>query len=81
MNVAHLLPQGSLRREVMGDEQREATDDELAQMRELAVAEMQGGAWGMSYGLIYVPSHPPITLAKSTRRDTRGAANFRCRRR
>lgn len=56
VNVAHLLPQGSLRRDVMGSEQRQATDDELARMKELADKAMQDGAWGMSSGLIYVPS-------------------------
>ena len=56
VNVAHLLPQGSLRREVMGSEQRKATADELARMKQLAARAMQDGAWGMSTGLIYVPS-------------------------
>lgn len=56
VNVAHLLPQGSLRREVMGTEQRSATAEELAKMRELAEKAMQDGVWGMSSGLIYVPS-------------------------
>ena len=56
VNVAHLLPQGSLRREVIGSEQRPATDDELARMKVLADQAMQDGAWGMSSGLIYVPS-------------------------
>lgn len=56
VNVAHLLPQGSLRREVVGNEQRPATDDELARMRELADKALHDGAWGMSSGLIYVPS-------------------------
>ena len=56
VNVAHLLPQGSLRGEVMGNERRKATEEELSKMRELADAAMAGGAWGMSSGLIYVPS-------------------------
>lgn len=56
VNVAHLLPQGSLRREILGSERRQATDDELARMKELADQAMQDGAWGMSTGLIYVPS-------------------------
>ena len=56
VNVAHLLPQGSLRREVIGNEQRVATNDELTRMKELAGKAMQDGAWGMSSGLIYVPS-------------------------
>ena len=56
VNVAHLLPQGTLRREVMQTERREANGDELDQMSELARKAMQDGAWGMSTGLIYVPS-------------------------
>ncbi len=56
VNVAHLLPQGSLRREVMGLDQREASNDEIERMRTLAEKAMQDGAGGMSSGLIYVPS-------------------------
>lgn len=55
-NVAHLLPQGSLRDAVMGTANRAATPEELARMRELAEAAMKDGVWGMSTGLIYVPS-------------------------
>lgn len=55
-HVAHLLPQGSLREQVVGLAQRAATDDELKQMRDLARQAMEAGAWGMSTGLIYVPS-------------------------
>lgn len=54
-HVAHLLPQGSLRSCVMGSSRREATDDELAKMLELAEQAMLDGAYGMSTGLIYVP--------------------------
>lgn len=55
-NIIHLLPQGSLRREVMKSERREASEAELARMEELARQAMVDGAWGMSTGLIYVPS-------------------------
>ncbi|MEX0718296.1 MAG: D-aminoacylase [Planctomycetaceae bacterium] len=55
-NVIHLLPQGTLRREVVGEAQRKATADEIARMKELAEKAMRDGAWGMSTGLIYVPS-------------------------
>ncbi len=55
-NVAHLLPQGNLRDKVVGDVDRKATDDEIQQMRDLAAKAMHDGAWGMSTGLIYVPS-------------------------
>lgn len=55
-NVAHLLPQGSLRGKVLGSAQRKATADEIKQMRDLADKAMRDGAFGMSTGLIYVPS-------------------------
>ena len=55
MNVAHLIPHGSLRGEVIGPTRRPPTADELAKMQELARAGMQAGAWGMSTGLQYVP--------------------------
>ena len=55
-NVAHLLPQGSLRGYVMETAQHAPTADELAKMKQLADTAMQDGAWGMSTGLIYVPS-------------------------
>ena len=55
-NVVHLLPQGNLRREVVGTSRRKATRDEIVRMRELTEKAMQDGAWGMATGLIYVPS-------------------------
>lgn len=55
-NVAHLLPQGSLRDAVLGTAHRAAEAAELEQMKNLADKAMQEGAWGMSTGLIYVPS-------------------------
>lgn len=55
-NVAHLLPQGALRGSVVGSAQRAAKPDEIAKMRDLADKAMRDGAWGMSTGLIYVPS-------------------------
>ncbi|TVP96163.1 MAG: D-aminoacylase [Planctomycetaceae bacterium] len=54
-HVAHLLPQGSLRRQVMGSSRRDATAEEMAKMLELAERAMSDGAFGMSTGLIYVP--------------------------
>jgi N-acyl-D-aspartate/D-glutamate deacylase len=55
-NVAHLLPQGNLRDAVVGSLQRTATPEELMRMKNLARLAMRDGAWGMSTGLIYVPS-------------------------
>lgn len=56
LNIMHLLPQGDLRQRVIGLDQRKATPKELDQMRELTRKAMLEGAWGMSTGLIYVPS-------------------------
>lgn len=53
--IAHLLPQGSLRSEVMGKSGRKPTAEEMARMLELADKAMQDGAFGMSTGLIYIP--------------------------
>ncbi len=55
-HVMHLLPQGSLRDRVMGRARRAATADELNEMLRLAEQAMRDGAFGMSTGLIYVPS-------------------------
>ena len=55
-NVCHLIPQGNLRSEVVGSQERPATPEEIAKMKQLAEKAMQDGAWGMSTGLIYVPS-------------------------
>ena len=55
-NVAHLLPQGGLRSHVVGTTQRAAKPAEIAKMRDLADKAMRDGAWGMTTGLIYVPS-------------------------
>ena len=54
-NVAHLLPQGSLRSEVMGKTDRKPSEEELVRMRELAAKAMREGAFGMTTGLIYIP--------------------------
>ena len=55
-NVAHLLPQGSLRSHVVGSVDRKATAAELQEMQRIAQKAMEDGAWGMSTGLIYTPS-------------------------
>lgn len=55
-NVAHLIPQGSLRRQVVGSVNRRATPEELDAMRLRVQQAMEAGAWGMSTGLIYTPS-------------------------
>jgi N-acyl-D-aspartate/D-glutamate deacylase len=55
INVAHLIPHGEVRDNVMGKVRRAPTADELKQMQDLADAGMQQGAWGMSTGLQYIP--------------------------
>lgn len=55
-NVIQLLPHGALRRSVMGTAERKPTGDELAKMKALVDRAMKQGAWGISTGLIYVPS-------------------------
>lgn len=54
-NVAHLIPQGTIRRYVVGSENRNATPEEMERMREIVRGAMEDGAWGMSTGLIYSP--------------------------
>jgi N-acyl-D-amino-acid deacylase len=55
INIAQLVPHGSIRDKVMGKVRRAPTDKELEQMQKLAEEGMQQGAWGMSTGLQYVP--------------------------
>ncbi|MCP3694936.1 MAG: D-aminoacylase [Planctomycetaceae bacterium] len=55
-NVMHLVPQGSVRRQVTGNENRAASPREIKQMADLVEKGMRDGAWGMSTGLIYLPS-------------------------
>jgi len=55
-NVIHLMPHGSVRRSVMGSANRAPTAEELERMKSLIDRGMRAGAWGMSTGLIYVPS-------------------------
>jgi N-acyl-D-amino-acid deacylase len=56
-NVAHLLPHGSLRTQVMGKEDRAPTTEELSKMQDLAQRAMEDGAFGMATGLIYIPGN------------------------
>jgi N-acyl-D-aspartate/D-glutamate deacylase len=55
INIAQLVPHGAVRDQVMGKVRRAPTEKELAQIKELAAAGMDQGAWGMSTGLQYVP--------------------------
>lgn len=55
VNVAQLIPHGSLRREVVGMDNRDATPRELEQMKELVRVDMEQGAFGLSSGPFYAP--------------------------
>lgn len=55
-NVAHLIPHGEVRSAVLGRRQADPTAVQLDEMRRLVAQAMEEGAWGMSTGLIYVPS-------------------------
>ncbi len=55
-NVASFVGNGSLRSYVMGVEDREATEEEMNQMKELLAREMREGAVGVSSSLLYAPS-------------------------
>ncbi len=54
-NVASLIGHGSVRREVLKEENRQPTTEELDRMRQIVDRAMRDGAVGMSTGLIYVP--------------------------
>jgi len=55
VNLATLIGHGSVRREVMKEEDRQPSSEELSRMREIVRAAMREGAVGISTGLIYVP--------------------------
>jgi len=55
INVATLIGHNSVRREVMGLDDRAPTAQELKQMQALVAKAMQDGAVGLSTGLLYVP--------------------------
>lgn len=57
MNVAFLVGHNSVRRKVMGTENREPTADELEQMVTLIRQGMGDGAFGISTGLRYIPGY------------------------
>ena len=55
VNVAILVPHGSVRMMVMGTDDRPATDAELKEMRRIIASGLRDGAMGMSTGLTYTP--------------------------
>ena len=55
MNLASLVGHNSVRREVMGTANRQATPEEIVRMQKLVEKSMRDGAVGFSTGLIYIP--------------------------
>ncbi len=55
MNVGYLVGHNTIRREVMGTEDRAPTPAELERMRQMVARGMGEGAFGLSTGLFYVP--------------------------
>jgi len=55
VNVALLVPHGSVREEVLGMQDRAPTLRELQMMRDLVRGGMEEGAFGLSSGLYYAP--------------------------
>lgn len=69
VNAALLIGHGSVRRAVMGTENRDPTPEEAAKMAELVRRGLDAGAFGLSSGLFYVPgrfakTEEVIALAK-----------------
>ncbi|MBI4877008.1 MAG: D-aminoacylase [Acidobacteria bacterium] len=70
LNVASLIGHNTVRRQVMGSENRQATPEEIAKMQALVGQGMRDGAVGFSTGLIYTPgtyanTEEVIALAKA----------------
>lgn len=55
INVAQLTAHGSIRKKVMGMEDRAPTSEELEEMKQLVREGMESGAFGMSSGPFYSP--------------------------
>ena len=73
LNLASLIGHGSIRRAVMGTDNRRPTEVELTRMQRLIEQAMRDGAYGLSTGLIYVPgtyanSAEIVDLAKTVAR-------------
>jgi N-acyl-D-amino-acid deacylase len=71
VNVAQMVPHGSIRREVMDMSDRDPNPGELAKMVELTRQGMRAGGFGLSSGLYYAPGSysktaEVIAMAKAT---------------
>ena len=54
-NHAAIVGHGNIRSAVMGFANRKATAEEITQMKKILAAAMAEGAYGISFGLVYVP--------------------------
>lgn len=73
INVASLVGHNTVRRQVMGTANRQATPEEIGKMQALVEKAMQAGAAGFSTGLIYIPgtyadTNEVVALAKAAAR-------------
>jgi dihydroorotase/N-acyl-D-amino-acid deacylase len=55
VNFGTFVGHGTIRRKVLGNEDRPPTSDEMITMKEMVASAMQEGAFGLSSGLKYVP--------------------------
>ena len=64
VNVAQLVPHGSIRETVLGTQDRSATPAELQRMKGMVSTAMEEGAWGLSSATFDVPANyaPPAEL-------------------
>ncbi|MDX5338706.1 MAG: D-aminoacylase [Cyclobacteriaceae bacterium] len=55
LNVGYLVGHNTIREEIMGNEDREPSPEELAQLEKMVSTAMEEGAFGISTGLKYLP--------------------------
>jgi N-acyl-D-amino-acid deacylase len=55
VNIAMVAGHGTIRRAVLGNENKTPTPSQMAGMKKLLIEALQDGAYGMSTGLIYPP--------------------------
>ena len=73
-NVVLLVGHATIREQVIGNNDRKATDVDIIEMQKLVQQEMANGAFGLSTGLFYAPGsysniEEVIALAKTTARN------------
>jgi len=73
-NVVMLTGHGTIREQVMGNSDKQATDEDISNMQDLIQDEMDAGSFGMSTGLFYAPgsysnTQEVITLAKTVSKN------------